>query len=60
MFNDFFSGKMVSTQTLNNILADLVWWFGFSLDDLDKLTLSELDDWIQQANRQQKAGYARL
>lgn len=51
---------MVTQETLNNILADLVWWFGFSLDDLDKLTLPELDDWVKQANRQNKAGYARL
>ncbi|WP_279716199.1 GpE family phage tail protein [Chelonobacter oris] len=51
---------MIAKETLNNVLADLVWWFGFSLEDLDRLTLPELNDWTEQANRQAKAGYARL
>lgn len=50
---------ITDNQTLNNVLADLAWWFRFSIEELDGLTLSELDDWVEQLNRQVKAGYTR-
>ncbi|MDE4016561.1 GpE family phage tail protein [Glaesserella parasuis] len=51
---------MVQTETLNSIIADLVWWFGLNLNDLDRMKITEVNDWLKQANRQKKAGYTRL
>lgn len=51
---------MPTKEVLNSILADLAWWFKFSLEELDRLTLDELNDWVEQLNRQAKEGYARL
>lgn len=42
------------------ILADLKWWFGFTLAELEGLTLSELETWLAQAQRQIKAGYGQI
>ncbi|WP_348622000.1 GpE family phage tail protein [Gallibacterium genomosp. 2] len=49
---------MPNDETLMTILADLKWWFGFTLAELEGLTLSELETWLAQAQRQIKAGYA--
>lgn len=46
-------------EMLNNAIADVVWWFGFSAEEINNWTLKELDDWLAQANRQVKAGYVR-
>lgn len=51
--------QAVKIETLNNAIADIVWWFGFSAEEIDGWTLKELDDWLFQANRQVKAGYVR-
>ncbi|NUE66724.1 MULTISPECIES: GpE family phage tail protein [Snodgrassella] len=40
--------------------ADLAWWFGFSPADIDEMSLDEILQWQQQANRQIKAKYSKL
>ncbi|MBI0158025.1 MULTISPECIES: GpE family phage tail protein [Snodgrassella] len=40
--------------------ADLAWWFGFSPADIDEMSLEEILQWQQQANRQIKAKYSKL
>ena len=58
-YNDFCLVQMIPMETLNNAIADVVWWFGFSAEEINNWTVKELDDWLAQANRQVKAGYVR-
>ncbi|MFD1805563.1 GpE family phage tail protein [Pasteurella oralis] len=35
----------------------MAWWYGWNISEIDQMTLEELSNWLEQANRQIKAGY---
>ncbi|TCJ95961.1 GpE protein [Volucribacter psittacicida] len=45
---------------MQEIFADLAWWFGWSPTELMELDLEDIPNWVEQMNRQVKAGYVRL
>ncbi|KAA6209024.1 GpE family phage tail protein [Avibacterium paragallinarum] len=42
------------------MFADLAWWFGFSPSDLMEMDLVDIPKWVEQMNRQVKAGYGQI
>ncbi|WP_263341783.1 GpE family phage tail protein [Neisseria sp. Marseille-Q5346] len=42
-----------------NAVADLAWWFGWSVQEVYALPLDEFEDWQKAAARQIKAGYRK-
>ncbi|MDP8162803.1 GpE family phage tail protein [Phocoenobacter skyensis] len=40
-------------------MSDLAWWFGWQPDDLWELTLDDIEMWLKEAQRQNKAGYTK-
>jgi phage P2 gpE len=43
-----------------NAVADLAWWFGWSVQEVYAMPLDEFEDWQKEAARQIKAGYGRI
>lgn len=41
------------------MMADIAWWFGWSMSDIENMFFDELQTWLAQANRQIKEGYAK-
>jgi len=37
----------------------MAWWFGWSLREIDELSLEEFEDFQKEAARQIKAGYQK-
>lgn len=44
---------------LYDAIADLAWWYGWSSQTIDELSLDDFDVWLKQLSRQVKAGYGR-
>lgn len=44
---------------LHDAIADLAWWYGWSGQTIDDLTLDDFDVWLKQLSRQVKAGYGK-
>ncbi|ASW16664.1 TPA: GpE family phage tail protein [Mannheimia haemolytica] len=45
---------------LDTVYADLAWWFKFSPSELLELDLVDIPKWVEQMNRQIKAGYGQI
>ncbi|HDR1412484.1 GpE family phage tail protein [Pasteurella multocida] len=41
------------------MVADVAWWFSWNVSEIEEMTLDELSTWLEQANRQIKAGYSK-
>ncbi len=41
------------------MLADIAWWFGWSLTELNECYVDEINLWLKQAQRQIKARYSK-
>lgn len=46
-------------ELLDEAIADLAWWYGWSGQVIDDLTLDDFDVWLTQLSRQVKAGYGK-
>ncbi|WP_322785348.1 GpE family phage tail protein [Gallibacterium anatis] len=44
---------------IDEVLADLAWWFGWQPSELEEMTLDDVSIWYQQAKRQIKANYTK-
>lgn len=60
LFAPFCSVTMCDLDALLTAYADLAWWYGWTQRDIDELTLDEFERWLNEANRQVKAGYTRV
>ncbi|MGQ0287484.1 GpE family phage tail protein [Pasteurellaceae bacterium 22721_9_1] len=41
------------------MIADVAWWYGWNVSEIEQMSLAELQTWMEQANRQIKAGYTK-
>lgn len=41
------------------MIADVAWWFGWGISEINEMPFQELWKWTEQANRQIKAGYTK-
>ena len=54
------SPTKIERQVLNEAAADMAWWYGWSVAQIDALTVAEFMDWQEQITRQVKAGYSKV
>ncbi|WP_423191021.1 GpE family phage tail protein [Actinobacillus equuli] len=45
---------------LDEVFSDLAWWFKFSPSELFELDVVDIPMWVEQMNRQLKAGYGQI
>ncbi|MDD7568291.1 MAG: GpE family phage tail protein [[Actinobacillus] rossii] len=53
-------GKVKRLSDLDDVFADLAWWFKFTPSELLELDLVEIPKWVEQMKRQVKAGYGQI
>ena len=49
--------KDTAAAELLKCCSDMAWWFGWSVETVYGLELDDFEDWLEEVNRQIKAGY---
>lgn len=48
-----------AAEGLTAACADMAWWYGWTLEAIDNLTLDDFEAFQKQATRQMKAGFRK-
>lgn len=48
-----------AAEQLTAACADMAWWYGWTLEAIDNLTLDDFEAFQRQATRQMKAGFRK-
>lgn len=53
-------GREEAQSRLTAACADMAWWYGWSVGEIDALTLEDFEAFHKEATRQMKAGYGKV